>query len=103
MCFYAKRSFCELPFVITWEGKRVTGKIDGLVELDDGSLAVIDYKSETATGPEGYAALAEEYRKSMEIYCEAARQLVKAEKVAGFLYFVETGILYSIEPPPLRM
>ncbi len=54
-----KRSYCEVPFVITREGQRVTGKIDRLLERDDGSWAVIDYKSEAA-GPEGYAALAEE-------------------------------------------
>jgi ATP-dependent helicase/nuclease subunit A len=85
-----KRSYCELPFVIAWEGQPVTGKIDRLMERDDGSWAVIDYKSEAA-GPEGYAALAEEYRKSMEIYCEAAGQLVPGKKVAGYLYFTETG------------
>ena len=83
--------------MITWEGKQVTGKIDRLVELEDGSWAVIDYKSEAAAGPEGYAALAEEYRKSMKIYCEATRQLVKADKVAGFLYFVETGEFLPVE------
>jgi ATP-dependent exoDNAse (exonuclease V) beta subunit len=41
-----KREFCELPFVITFEGKRVTGKIDRLCELEDGSWVVIDYKSD---------------------------------------------------------
>jgi ATP-dependent helicase/nuclease subunit A len=91
-----KRSYCEVPFMITWEGQRVTGKIDRLVELDDGSWAVIDYKSEAA-GPEEYAAVAEEYRVSMAVYCEAARHLVKSEKVDGFLYFTETGILYPEE------
>ena len=85
-----KRSYCELPFVITREGQPVTGKIDRLLERDDGSWAVIDYKSEAA-GPEGYAALAEEYRKSMEIYCKAARQLVPGKEVAAYLYFTETG------------
>ena len=82
--------FCELLSAITWDGKRVTGKIDRLCELDDGFWAVIDYKSEAASGPEGYAALAEEYRKSLEIYSEAGRQLVAGKKVAGFLWFVET-------------
>jgi len=86
----AKRSYCELPFVIAWEGQPVTGKIDRLLERDDGLWAVIDYKSEAA-GPEGYAALVEEYRKSMEIYCVAARQLVPGKKIAGYLYFTETG------------
>ncbi|MFA6363494.1 UvrD-helicase domain-containing protein [Methanoregula sp.] len=85
-----KRSYCEVPFSISFEGKRVTGTIDRLCELEDGSWAVIDYKS-AAAGPEGYAALAEEYRKSMEIYCEAARELVPGKEVATYLYFTETG------------
>ena len=85
-----KRSFAELPFVVTIDGKPVAGKIDRLCELADGSWAVIDYKSGAAE-PEEYAAVAEEYRVSMAVYCEAARQLVKSEKVAGFLYFTETG------------
>ncbi len=55
-----KRSYCEVPFVITREGQSVTGKIDRLLERDDGSWAVIDYKSKAA-GPVGYAVLAEEY------------------------------------------
>ena len=44
-----KREFCELPFSITFEGKRVVGKIDRLCELDDGSWVVIDYKSEVVS------------------------------------------------------
>ncbi len=90
-----KRSYCEVPFVITWEGKHVNGKIDRLVELDDGSWVVIDYKSEVF-GPEEYAAVAEEYRVSMTVYCEAARQLVAGKNVAGFLYFVETGEFFPM-------
>ena len=89
-----KRSYCEVPFVGMIDGKPVTGKIDRLCELDTGSWAVIDYKSEAA-GPEGYAALAEEYRKSMEIYCEAARQWCPGKNVAVYLYFTETGEFFS--------
>lgn len=85
-----KLSYCEVPFSVMVEGQRVTGKIDRLCEMDDGTWVVIDYKSETV-GPEGYAMLAGEYLKSMEIYCAAAGQLVKGEKVAGILYFTESG------------
>ncbi|MDD1686414.1 hypothetical protein [Methanoregula sp.] len=46
-----KRSYRELPFIVTVAGKPVTGKIDRLMEFDDGSWAVIYYKSEAA-GPE---------------------------------------------------
>jgi len=88
-----KRSFAELPFSITFEGQRVTGKIDRLCEMADGSWAVIDYKSD-AVGPGEEAAVAEEYRVSMKVYCEAAGQLMRGEKVAGFLYFTESGEFY---------
>jgi len=98
----AKRSFAELAFVVTYEGRQISGKIDRLAELDDGSWAVIDYKSE-AVGPEEYAAVAEEYRVSMAVYCEAAKGLVAGKKVAGFLWFTETGTLYSLEAKSSHM
>jgi len=85
-----KRSYCEVPFAISFEGRWIVGKIDRLVEIDDGSWVVVDYKSE-AVGPEEYALAANDYRISMRVYCEAARELVKYEKIAGFLYFTETG------------
>jgi len=91
----ADRSFCELPFVITSEGKHVNGKIDRLVELDDGSWAVIDYKSEAAR-PEEYAAAAEEYRVSMAVYGEAAKRLMPGKEVKEYLYFTETGKFFPV-------
>jgi len=84
-----KREFCELPFVVTISGVWVTGSIDRLCNLSDGSWVVIDYKSEGALD---YAALAGEYAVSMGVYCEAARHIVGAD-VAGWLYFTETGVL----------
>jgi ATP-dependent exoDNAse (exonuclease V) beta subunit len=83
------REYCELPFVVTIDGRRVTGKIDRLCELSDGSWVVIDYKSEGALD---YAALDEGYALSLSVYSEAARQIVRAE-VAGWLYCTETGVL----------
>ena len=38
----AKCSYCEVPFVIIWEGQRVIVKIDRLCELADGTWSVID-------------------------------------------------------------
>ncbi|MDO8873960.1 MAG: PD-(D/E)XK nuclease family protein [Methanoregula sp.] len=84
-----KRSFCEQPFVVTVSGVRVTGSIDRLGELLDGSWIVIDYKSDPVSCAE-YALKAEEYALSLSVYCEAARQLVGAG-VVGWLYFTETG------------
>jgi ATP-dependent exoDNAse (exonuclease V) beta subunit len=84
-----KRSYCEVPFVVTVDGRRVTGKIDRLCELSDGSWVVIDYKSEASLD---YAALVDEYALSLSVYVEATGQIVRAE-IAGWLYFTETGVL----------
>jgi len=92
----AKRSFAELAFVVTYEGRQISGKIDRLAELDDGSWAVIDYKSEPVS-PEDYTAVAEEYRVSMAVYCEAARELMPGKTVAGYLYFTETGEFWPVK------
>jgi len=85
-----KREFCELPFVITCDGRHVKGKVDRLCELEDGRWVVIDYKSDPVD-PSEYLKKAEEYQTSMDVYVEAARQLVKRNKVEGYLYFTETG------------
>lgn len=85
-----KREFCELPFVLTYNGKRVTGKIDRLCELEDGSWVVIDYKSDPVA-PSEYSLKAEEYVVSMKVYVEAARKLLGGKVVRGWLYFTETG------------
>ncbi|MDO8871782.1 MAG: PD-(D/E)XK nuclease family protein [Methanoregula sp.] len=88
-----KRSYCELPFVVTVSGVRVTGSIDRLCELPDGSWVVIDYKSDPVSSAE-YSLKAEEYALSLSVYCEAARQLIGAG-VAGWLYFTETGEFFK--------
>ncbi|MFA5296158.1 MAG: UvrD-helicase domain-containing protein [Methanoregulaceae archaeon] len=82
------REFCELPFVVTVEGKRVIGKIDRLCELENGTWVVIDYKSE-AVSPDVYPLKAEEYKVSMAVYVEAAQQLLLGKTVEGWLYFTE--------------
>jgi len=82
-----KRSYCEVPFVVTVDGKPVSGKIDRLCELVDGSWVAIDYKSDVSSD---YAAVADEYAFSVSVYVEAARQIVRRE-VAGWLYFTEMG------------
>lgn len=85
-----KRDFCEVPFVVNLDGRPISGKIDRLCELADGSWAVIDYKSEPVS-PEDYAAVAEEYRVSMEVYGEAVRRLMPGKVGGAWLYFTEVG------------
>jgi ATP-dependent helicase/nuclease subunit A len=82
-----KRDFCELPFVVTIDGKRVTGKIDRLCEMDDGSWVVIDYKSEPVI-PDDYALKVKEYEIAMSVYVKATEQLVREKYVTRELYFL---------------
>ncbi|MDO8871780.1 MAG: UvrD-helicase domain-containing protein [Methanoregula sp.] len=88
-----KRSYCEVPFVVTVEGKRVIGKIDRLCELEDGTWVVIDYKSEASAD---YTVLVEEYALSVSVYVAAARHLIGGNNVQGLLYFTETGNLEKV-------
>jgi ATP-dependent helicase/nuclease subunit A len=89
-----KRSYCEVPFVVTIDGKPVTGKTDRLCEMDDGSWVVIDYKSESIAS-NLYPMIAEEYKISIRTYTNAIEQVVMGKDVEGLLYFTEIGE-YSI-------
>jgi ATP-dependent helicase/nuclease subunit A len=91
-----KREFCELPFVDMIDGKRVTGKIDRLCKLEDGSWVVIDYKSEEVS-PDEYALMAKEYKVSMGVYVKAAEHLVGGKPVVGWIYFTERGDYYQVD------
>jgi len=93
---HVKREFCELPFVVTVDSQRVTGKIDRVFELNDETWVVIDYKSE-AISPEEYASVAKDYEVSMGVYMKAAEQLISGEPVEGRLYFIETGAFHLIK------
>ena len=77
-----------LPFVITFNGQRMTGTIDRLCELEDGTWVVIDYKSDPVDPPE-YSKKAGTYRTSMDLCVEAARQLLGGNVVEGWLYFTD--------------
>jgi ATP-dependent helicase/nuclease subunit A len=88
-----KRSFCEVPFVVTVEGKPVAGKIDRLCEMEDGSWVVIDYKTDPVS-PEEYVLKAKEYEVSMRVYAGATRLMVRNAEISGYLYFTENGEFY---------
>jgi len=85
-----KRSYCEVPFVVTVDGKPVTGKIDRLCEMEDGNWVVIDYKSKPSL-PEDYNRIATEYKISMNLYSNIAEKLLGGKPVVWRLYFTENG------------
>lgn len=82
-----KRSYCEVPFIVTIEGKPVEGRIDRLCEMEDGSWVVIDYKSEVILSNE-YSVFKQEYVVSMGVYSESVRQNIH-KPVNVFLYIIE--------------
>jgi ATP-dependent helicase/nuclease subunit A len=90
-----KRSYCEVPFVVTVDGRPVKGKIDRLCEMEDGSWVVIDYKSEPFILDE-YASVAKEFGVSMGVYVKAAEQFLGGKPVFGLLYFTETAVFIGM-------
>lgn len=91
-----KRSYCEVPFVVTVDGRPVAGKIDRLCEMEGGGWVVVDYKSKPIT-PDELSSLAKEYEVSMAVYADTARKLVKRTPVASYLYFIEAGIFHQVK------
>jgi ATP-dependent exoDNAse (exonuclease V) beta subunit len=73
----------------------VTGKIDRLCELDDGTWVVIDYKSELVNS-DNYAIISENYEVSMHFYREAIKSLLKKNTVEGTLYFIDAGEFFPL-------
>lgn len=90
-----KRSSCEVPFVVTFEGRPVTGKIDRLCEIEDGNWVVIDYKTVFFISA-NISEVVEEYFLSISIYHDAARKILSVD-VNVWLYFTELGLFWNIE------
>lgn len=88
-----KRSYCEVPFVVTIDGKPWNGRVDRLCEMEDGSWVVIDYKSKTSSD---YAILAKKYSSSLGVYKAAMRELTGSKMVKGVIYFTNTGTFHEI-------
>ncbi|MDD5142403.1 UvrD-helicase domain-containing protein [Methanoregula sp.] len=86
-----KRSYCEVPFVVTIEGKPVVGRIDRLCEMEDGSWVVVDYKSETIRLASGHSKNINFYSVSMDVYIKVAKQMLCDMRVTGRLYFIDSG------------
>jgi ATP-dependent helicase/nuclease subunit A len=92
---WVKKSYCEVPFIVTIAGRPVTGKIDRLCEQENGSWGVIDYKSEPVI-PSEYSLFVDECNISMNVYLNAAEQLVGAKSFIEGLFFTETGAFWRV-------
>ena len=89
----------ELPFLaaLGGEGAFVQGTIDLLFERADGTLCVVDYKSDRV-GEGEMAAHAANYRAQMTAYAEAARLATGRAEVRAALYFMRVGGVFEVKP-----
>jgi hypothetical protein len=90
-----KRSFCEVPFVVTVDGRPVAGKIDRLCEMEDGSWVVVDYKSE-AVSLEKFKSIENGFAISMTIYMEAIHKMLNQIPIKCWLYLTENDAFLKI-------
>ncbi len=83
----------ELPFELREGDTLYMGVIDRLVEMADGSWALIDYK--TVSHGEDTVYLVTAFREQMKIYGRAVRELVGRE-AASFVYLTESDTLLGL-------
>jgi len=85
----------ELAFTVTIDEIPVTGRIDCIVQREDGSWLVIDYKSDALSASDLITRIA--YRVQTEIYREAA-EILGMKPATAALYSVQEGRLLFMEP-----
>jgi hypothetical protein len=79
-----------MGFAICRVGRPVTGKIDRLGEIEDGSWGVIDYMSEPVSSFSEYALMGKEYAVSTGVHMNAAEQLLNGKPVEMWQYLTDT-------------
>ena len=82
---------CEMPFsCLTPDGKVFSGFIDALVEKSDGSLWVLDYKTDQIIPGQEKKLLQEKYEAQLHTYQHAVEKLFPKRKVITSAVFVRT-------------
>jgi ATP-dependent helicase/nuclease subunit A len=84
----------ERAFTVTIGGVALTGRIDLLARLSDGSWMVIDYKSEFVSAEE--LVMKKSYRFQVEIYRRAA-EILSMKPVRGAIYSVYEKKLVEVD------
>ncbi len=87
----------ELPFLLRLDSAFVQGTIDLVFEREDGTLCVIDYKSDRVDAGD-MAAHAANYRAQMTAYAEAVRVATGRDEVSAALYFMRIGDFFEVKP-----
>ena len=78
---------CEMPFTLAQDGGTVSGVMDAVLQESNGTIWVIDYKTDIIPA-QGTRELLEKYRPQLEIYRQAAKQLFPKQEVRVSAIFV---------------
>ena len=82
---------CEMPFsFLTPEGEVESGVMDAVLEEADGSVWVLDYKTDRVKPGEEAALLQDKYRLQLGVYRQAAQKLFAGKKVRCSAVFLRT-------------
>ena len=89
---------CELPFSCLMQGGEVvSGLVDALLERPDGSLWVLDYKTDRVKPGEEPELLNEKYAGQLRAYQTAVGKLFPDKKVTASCIFVRTFAAVDLE------
>ena len=88
---------CELPFSCAQEEGIVSGLVDVLVRRPDGTLWVLDYKTDRVKPGQEAALLKERYEGQLRAYQTAIEKLFPGEKVMASAVFVRTFAAVGLE------
>lgn len=87
----ADRCWREVPLAVTVEGVLVEGYVDLLAEASDGSLVVVDFKTDAGVGRTVPAERLAPYRRQLAAYALALEALTRRTVSRAVLVFAREG------------
>ena len=86
----------EMPFALSYEKGLVNGVIDLLAQDKDGTVWVLDYKTDQVKAGEEEES-AQKYTAQLKVYTQAAQQIYPSGKVKSAIVFVRNGLLIELK------
>ncbi len=94
---HSSKVYSERRFHVSRRGRLITGVIDKLFQDDDGSWAVVDFKTGRIDSPDPTReARRLGYDLQVELYLWAASQILSTDRLSGFLLLTQSGHSISI-------
>jgi len=83
---------CEMPFsAFAQDGTLETGVMDAVLEKADGSIWVIDYKTDRLRAGNEQKVLQKKYARQLGIYKQAAQKIFAGKQVVASAVFIRTA------------